>query len=140
LSLIAGTRIGPYEISSALGAGGMGEVYRATDTVLKRQVALKVLPPEVAKDPELVARFQREAEVLASLNHPDNADLYGIESPTAFSRWSWSWLSAHAGGLPRRSSLSQIVGIPLRSAGSSTKERPSPAAAGEIASHEEELR
>src|SRR5215831_16165551 len=57
----------------------MGEVYRATDTVLKRQVALKVLPPEVADDPERVARFQREAEVLASLNHPNIAHLYGLE-------------------------------------------------------------
>src|SRR4051812_26007535 len=57
----------------------MGEVYRATDTVLKRQVALKLLPPEVATDPDRVARFQREAEVLASLNHPNIAHLYGIE-------------------------------------------------------------
>src|SRR5437660_560954 len=57
----------------------MGEVYRATDTILKRQVALKMLPPEVAGDPERVARFQREAEVLASLNHPNIAHLYGIE-------------------------------------------------------------
>src|SRR5215831_7888663 len=57
----------------------MGEVYRATDTALKRQVALKVLPPEVANDPERVARFQREAEVLAALNHPNIAHLYGIE-------------------------------------------------------------
>src|SRR4051794_35658247 len=57
----------------------MGEVYRATDTVLKRQVALKVLPPDVVSDPERIARFQREAEVLASLNHPNIAHLYGIE-------------------------------------------------------------
>ncbi len=57
----------------------MGEVYRATDTILKRQVALKVLPPDVANDPERVARFQREAEVLASLNHPNIAHLYGVE-------------------------------------------------------------
>src|SRR6478672_3981469 len=74
-----GSRIGPYEVVSRLGQGGMGEVYRATDTVLKRQVALKVLPPEVANDPERVARFQREAEVLAALNHPNIAHLYGIE-------------------------------------------------------------
>src|SRR5215831_13971982 len=77
--LTAGARIGPYEVVSALGAGGMGEVYRATDTVLKRPVALKVLPSEVADDPERVARFQREAEVLASLNHPNIAHLYGLE-------------------------------------------------------------
>ena len=60
----------------------MGEVYRATDTLLKRQVALKVLPPEVANDPDRVARFQREAEVLASLNHPNIAHLYGVEVST----------------------------------------------------------
>src|SRR5437868_3957895 len=79
MTLAPGTRLGAYEIASVLGAGGMGEVYRATDTVLKRQVALKVLPPEVASDPERVARFQREAEVLASLNHPNIAHLYGLE-------------------------------------------------------------
>jgi serine/threonine protein kinase/Tol biopolymer transport system component len=72
-------RWGVYEITGQLGAGGMGEVYRATDTVLKRQVALKVLPPEVANDPERVARFTREAEVLASLNHPNISPLYGLE-------------------------------------------------------------
>ena len=60
-------------------AGGMGEVYRATDTVLKRQVALKVLPPDVAADPERIARFQREAETLAALNHPHIAQIYGLE-------------------------------------------------------------
>jgi serine/threonine-protein kinase len=79
MALSPGTRLGAYEILSALGAGGMGEVYRATDTVLKRQVALKILPPDVANDPERVARFQREAEVLASLNHPNIAHLYGLE-------------------------------------------------------------
>src|SRR5262249_56595616 len=66
VSLTAGSRLGPYEILSALGAGGMGEVYRATDTNLKRQVAIKVLPQTVAADPERLARFQREAEVLAA--------------------------------------------------------------------------
>jgi len=76
VSLAPGTKIGPYEVVGQLGAGGMGEVYRATDTVLKRQVALKVLPPDVANDPERVARFQREAEVLPSVNHPNIAHLY----------------------------------------------------------------
>ena len=77
--------IGPYEIVSALGVGGMGEVYRANDSNLKRQVALKVLPPEVAAYPERVARFQREAELLAALNHPNIAHLYGVErSGTSF--------------------------------------------------------
>jgi serine/threonine protein kinase/Tol biopolymer transport system component len=79
VTLTPGSRLGSYEIVSLLGAGGMGEVYRATDTVLKRQVALKVLPSDVAANPERVSRFQREAEVLAALNHPNIAHLYGIE-------------------------------------------------------------
>ena len=72
-------RLGPYEILSSLGAGGMGEVYRATDNNLKRQVAIKVLPPTVGADPERVVRFQREAEVLAVLNHPNIAHIHGLE-------------------------------------------------------------
>jgi eukaryotic-like serine/threonine-protein kinase len=79
VTLFPGTRLGPYEVSAQIGAGGMGEVYRATDTNLKRQVALKVLPDVVAGDAERLARFQREAEVLASLNHPHIAVLYGLE-------------------------------------------------------------
>jgi serine/threonine protein kinase/Tol biopolymer transport system component len=74
-----GDRIGPYEVLSLIGRGGMGEVYRARDTKLKRDVALKILPPEFARDPERLARFQREAEVLASLNHPNIASIYGVE-------------------------------------------------------------
>src|SRR6267378_2992413 len=74
-----GTRLGPYEILSALGAGGMGEVYRATDTTLGRQVAIKVLPDAFAQDPERLARFEREAKTLASLNHPHIAQIYGLE-------------------------------------------------------------
>ena len=74
-----GTLIGHYEIVSSLGAGGMGEVYRARDSKLKRDVAIKVLPADVANDGERLARFQREAEVLASLNHPHIAHIYGIE-------------------------------------------------------------
>src|SRR3954467_5766408 len=77
--LSAGARLGPYEIVSALGAGGMGEVYRATDTKLKRQVAVKILPQALAADPDRLARFQREAEVLAALNHPHIAAIYGLE-------------------------------------------------------------
>jgi len=73
MSVSVGDRLGPYEILAPLGAGGMGEVYRARDTKLKREVALKVLPDLFASDPERMARFQREAEVLASLNHPNIA-------------------------------------------------------------------
>ena len=77
--LIPGTRLGPYEIQSAIGAGGMGEVYRATDTNLGRDVAIKVLPEAFAQDPERIARFEREAKTLASLNHPNKAHVYGLE-------------------------------------------------------------
>jgi serine/threonine protein kinase len=79
LAVTPGTRLGPYEIISAIGAGGMGEVYRATDTKLKRQVAIKILPPSLAADADRLTRFQREAEVLASLNHPNIAAIYGLE-------------------------------------------------------------
>ena len=71
-----GTRLGPYEITAQIGEGGMSEVYRATDTKLKRDVAVQVLPSTLAADPERLARFQREAEVLASLNHPNIAAIY----------------------------------------------------------------
>ena len=79
MSLSVGSRLGPYEIVAPLGAGGMGEVYRARDTRLKRDVALKILPESFATDPERLARFQREAEVLASLNHPHIAAIHGFE-------------------------------------------------------------
>jgi Tol biopolymer transport system component len=76
---LSATKLGPYEIIAPIGAGGMGEVYRAKDTKLEREVAIKVLPPAVAQDPERLARFEREAKVLASLNHPNIAQIYGIE-------------------------------------------------------------
>ncbi len=79
MSFTPGTRLGAYEIVSPLGAGGMGEVYRAADTRLKRHVAIKILPQDLAADPDRLARFQREAEVLASLNHPHIAAIYGLE-------------------------------------------------------------
>ena len=79
MALAAGTRLGPYEIVALLGKGGMGEVYRAHDTKLNRDVAIKVLPDLFAHDPERLARFEREAQVLASLNHPNIAHLYGLE-------------------------------------------------------------
>jgi hypothetical protein len=74
-----GTKLDVYEVVGALGAGGMGEVYRARDTKLGREVALKVLPEALAADAERIGRFQREAKVLASLNHPNIASIYGFE-------------------------------------------------------------
>ena len=74
-----GTRIGVYDVLSPLGAGGMGEVYRARDTKLHRDVAIKVLPESFATDRERLTRFQREAEALAALNHPNIAAIYGVE-------------------------------------------------------------
>src|SRR5271168_4488972 len=79
MALAAGTRLGPYEILAHIGAGGMGEVYRARDTKLDRDVAIKVLPAALAQDPERLARFEREAKVLASLNHPNIATIHGVE-------------------------------------------------------------
>jgi serine/threonine protein kinase len=79
MSLSAGARIGPYEIVAPLGAGGMGEVYRARDSKLNRDVAIKVLPESFARDPDRLARFKREAQVLASLNHPNIGHIYGFE-------------------------------------------------------------
>ncbi len=79
MSLVSGTRLGPYEILSLLGAGGMGEVYRARDTKLNRDAALKVLPEAFAADPQRMARFEREAQILASLNHPNIAAIHGLE-------------------------------------------------------------
>jgi serine/threonine-protein kinase len=84
VSLSPGTRLGVYEVTAKLGEGGMGEVYRATDSNLKRQVAIKVLPASVAGDADRLARFQREAEVLAALNHPNIAAIYGLEKTPDF--------------------------------------------------------
>jgi serine/threonine-protein kinase len=83
MALSAGTRLGPYEIRAAIGAGGMGEVYRASDTKLGRDVALKILPELFAADADRLSRFQREAKVLASLNHPNIAQIYGFEDSGA---------------------------------------------------------
>ncbi len=83
MALTSGTRLGPYEITAPLGVGGMGEVYRARDMKLRRDVAIKVLPEAVAADPSRIARFQREAELLATLNHPNIAAVYGLEEAAA---------------------------------------------------------
>jgi eukaryotic-like serine/threonine-protein kinase len=79
MTVAPGTRLGPYEILAPIGAGGMGEVFRAKDTKLERQVAIKILPAALADDPERLIRFEREARVLASLNHPNIAQIYGLE-------------------------------------------------------------
>src|SRR4051794_4402128 len=76
---MVGTRVGGYQVVALLGAGGMGEVYRATDTRLRRDVALKVLPASLANDPDRLARLGREAQLLATLNHPHIATIHGLE-------------------------------------------------------------
>src|SRR5262245_48503098 len=79
MALAVGTRLGPYEILSLLGAGGMGEVYRARHRKLERDVAIKILPEALAADPDRIARFEREAKTLAALNHPGIAHIHGLE-------------------------------------------------------------
>jgi serine/threonine protein kinase len=80
--LAAGSRLGPYEILTPLGAGGMGEVYKARDTRLERTVAIKVLPADVSSDPDLRARFEREARAIAALDHPNICAIYDVgEAP-----------------------------------------------------------
>jgi serine/threonine-protein kinase len=78
MSVAPGTRLGPYQVTAQLGEGGMGEVYRATDAALKREVAIKVLPAGFAADPDRLARFEREAQLLAQLSHPNIASIYGL--------------------------------------------------------------
>src|SRR6188508_1760914 len=85
MTLSSGARLGAYEILAKLGEGGMGEVYRARDTRLKRDVAIKVLPDAFARDPDRLTRFEREAELLATLNHPNIASVYGFEEAASIS-------------------------------------------------------
>ena len=96
MALTAGTRLGPYEITAQIGVGGMGEVYRARDTKLDRDVAIKVLPASLAGDPERIARFQREAKTLASLNHPNIAQIHGLEESEGHGIEPGSWLRERA--------------------------------------------
>src|ERR1700724_1623686 len=79
MPISSGDPLGPYEILAPIGKGGMGEVYRARDTKLDRDVAIKIVPESFAHDPERIARFEREAKVLAALNHPNIAQIYGLE-------------------------------------------------------------
>ena len=78
MALAAGTKLGPYEVQSAVGAGGMGEVYRARDTRLERTVAIKVLPSHLSSNPDLRARFEREAKAISGLQHPNICVLYDV--------------------------------------------------------------
>lgn len=116
MPLPADTRLGVYEIVASLGSGGMGEVYRARDTRLGRDVAVKVLPADVSKDPDRLERFEREARAVAALNHPNIVVLHSIENAgeCAFSPWSWSrartWTDTW--GAPR----SRVAGVAIHSA------------------------
>src|SRR6187455_2342354 len=94
VALTPGTRLGVYEITAHIGEGGMGQVYRARDTQLDRNVAIKILPETFAADAERVARFQREAKVLASLNHPNIAIIHGLEHADGAYALAWSSLKA----------------------------------------------
>src|SRR3984957_6483500 len=114
MALSSGTKLGAYEIQSPLGAGGMGEVYRATDTKLGRDVALKVLPGEMAQDAERLRRFRREAKVLAQLDHPNIVTIYSVEESEGIHFLTMQLVEGQtldqligAGGLP----LEQIVEI-----------------------------
>ena len=108
MSLTPGTRIGPYEVTGSLGAGGMGEVYRASDTRLDRDVALKVLPDAFAADPDRLARFEREAKILASLNHPNIGGIHGLVESDPSTRSAGSG-STSSGQVASRALVLELV-------------------------------
>jgi eukaryotic-like serine/threonine-protein kinase len=121
MRLVPGTRIGSYEVVSAIGSGGMGEVYKARDGRVKRDVALKALPATFAYDPERLARFEREAEVLASLNHPHIVTIYSTEEADGVRFLTMELVEGHAldelipaGGLSLRRFLE--MALPLADA------------------------
>jgi serine/threonine protein kinase len=127
MTLATGTKLGVYEVISPLGAGGMGEVYRARDTKLQRDVALKILPETMARDAQRMARFEREAHVLASLNHPNIAAIYGleesngiralvmelVEGETLAERISVPAASPPPGGFPKRKAAGEDTGATM---------------------------
>jgi serine/threonine protein kinase len=106
----AGDHLGPYVILAALGAGGMGEVYRARDTRLSREVALKILPENVARDPDRIARFEHEARSVSALNHPNIISVYDIGGEVASLTPSASWLMANLYGRSSRVGLCRYAG------------------------------
>src|SRR5437762_1393954 len=122
MSLPAGSRLGPYEIVGPLGSGGMGEVYRARDAKLHRDVAIKVLPDRLAADPDRLARFEREAQVLASLNHPHIAHIHGFEESSATRALVMELVEGDTladklrDGQPSAMSLQSSAGLPVREA------------------------
>jgi serine/threonine protein kinase len=118
MALTSGTRLGPYEIQSALGAGGMGEVYRARDTRLGREVAIKVLPPALAQDAEHLRRFEQEARTIATLNHPNILAIHDIGTYQGVSFLVSELLEGEtlrtkleAGPLPARRAVEVALGI-----------------------------
>jgi eukaryotic-like serine/threonine-protein kinase len=128
VALTPGTRVGADEVVSLLGEGGMGQVYRATDTRLGRAVAIKVLPAEMARDPERLARFQCEARALAALNHPHIVTIYSVEDAEGIHFLTMELVEGHSlaqlipeGGFPVDRILS--IGIALADALAATHEK-----------------
>ena len=115
MAIRPGTRLGPYEVAALVGEGGMGQVYRATDTNLKRAVAIKVLPVAFAGDGGRLARFQREAEVLARLDHPNIAQIHGLEKSDGAAAIVMEFVEGPtlAEAIARRRSSGTSAGLPV---------------------------